>query len=155
MEEISFVVPEWMSWFSLPILVIALLVLDYCTAIWLQPMHVPTFKAGTDATIKEIFLQLTIFSLIGAFFGLIASVTDVSFGRAILVELVFLAFFLWVILPKKLWLVAAVCYEAAFLVGEIAINYNAVLAGLMMVGIVITILILTITIGPLNSIKTK
>ncbi len=155
MEGLSFAVPEWINWLSLPILVIALLILDYCAAVWLQPTHIPSLRDNSDATVKDIFVQLTLFSLIGAFWGLITSLTNVSFERAILAELLLLAFFLWAILPKKLWLVAAICYEAAFFLGSVAINYNAVTAGLLLMAVVIIILILAITLGPLRLIKTK
>lgn len=155
MGEFSFIVPEWMNWVSLPILAITLFALDYCAAVWLQPTHIPSMRAKQDATTKDIFVFLVIFTLIGAFFGFIASITNVSLGRAILVELFFLAFFLWALLPRKLWLVAAICYEVAFLMAEVVVNYNAVIAGLLSIGIIITILIMVIIILPLNSIKTK
>lgn len=155
MNDIAVAVPTWMNWVSLPVLVIALLILDYCAAIWLKPAHIPSLKGNADATTRDIFAFLVIFSLIGAFFGTISSLTDVSFGRALLVEFVFLAFFLWALLPKKLWFVAAVCYESAFFVSEALIQYNAVLAGLLAICIIAIILVIAITIGPLSLMKTK
>jgi hypothetical protein len=155
MEMTSIVVPDWMNLLSLPILIAVLLALDYCAAVWMQPTHVPSATTRADATTKEIFSLLVAFSAIGLTVGLLTAVLHVSVLGSIAIAVAILTAFAYVLLPKKLWLVAGICNGTAFFIGETLINYNALFAILLTIVMVVIILILAITIGPLSFIKTR
>lgn len=155
MEMASFVVPDWMNLLSLPILLIILLALDYCAAIWMQPTHVPSMMCEGDATTREIFFSLFVFSVVGLAVGLGTAMLEISILSWAAIQVAVLGALLWVLLQSKLWLVAGICYETAFLIGLTIINYNALYAILLTVVMVVIILIMAITIGPLSLIKTR
>lgn len=154
MESLSISVPVWMDILSFPILMGILLTLDYCAAIWLQPTNIPSQIRGPAKT-PEIFKFLVVFSLIGLATGYGTASLGMSLSRTVLAGFLLFAFFVWAFLTKKLWLVSCVCYGAAFVIGQVLVNYNALYAFLMTIIMVVIILIMAITIGPLNAIKTK
>jgi hypothetical protein len=154
MQMTSVVVPEWMNLFSLPILIAVLLTLDYLAAVWLQPTQIPKGIAR-NATTKEIFSWLVVYSTLGIIIGLSFASFGMSLSSAIVVEVLLFAALICLLLPKQLWLVAGICAETAFFIGEVLINYNALFAILLTIIMVVIILILAITIGPLSLIRTR
>ena len=151
----SIVVPNWMNLLSLPVLLVVLLTLNYCAAVWMQPTHVPNFKNGVDTTTKGIFLLLTAFSAVGLVTGLFLAETNATPTTAIIVQLAIFVALGATLLTRKIWLVGAICYETAFFIGETIVNYNALFAILLTIIMVVIILILAITVGPLSFIKSR
>lgn len=123
------------------------------TSAWLlEKTHIPPYTTGTEATWKQIFFVLLLFSLVGGMFGFIEGSGRLGWLSVALSIMLIFGFLCYGLLsngPRRLQSTAAGLFLSAFAVEEIAARHSAgeALAAAMVA--VIIFLILTVLLSPI------